>query len=195
VSPVISTRGGVSAGAYGWGAAAGGAVGAYESIATANGNGSSTTITFSSIASTFTHLQIRGIPSATSGGLGGATMTLNGDTGNNYTLHQISANGATITGSGYGTGQAFMWIGINSASFNTGLPVTIIDILDYASTSKNKTVRSFSGTDNNGSGQIRINGNSWMNTAAITSITLKNEDGVAWATGATFALYGIKAAA
>jgi hypothetical protein len=67
----------------------------------------------------------------------------------------------------------------------------VIDILDYANTNKYKTTRSFSGADNNGSGFVQFMSGLWMNTAAITSITiLPNSDN--FAQYSSFALYGIK---
>jgi len=59
--------------------------GSYESIASASGTGSSGTITFSSIPSTYTHLQIRGIgrnsyPSTQ------VNVRFNSDTGSNYAI-------------------------------------------------------------------------------------------------------------
>ena len=71
----------------------------------------------------------------------------------------------------------------------------IIDIHDYSSTSKYKTVRGFGGLDaNNSSVDLEINliSGVWMNTAAISSITLSAND--PFTTTTTFALYGIKGA-
>jgi hypothetical protein len=179
------------AGLYGAGVTA---VGDYESIATANGTGSSGTITFSSIPATYKHLQIRyiGRNSATGATLATLRMRVNGYT-SNYPLHKISGDGATA--SAYGTTaevyiQDTMLMPTNSAAasiFGAG----IIDILDYADTNKNKTVRSLTGTDLNGSGQVSFGSGLYPQTTAITSITLE-ANGVNWLTNSTFALYGIK---
>ena len=48
--------------------------GAYDSIATASGTGSSATISFTSIPSTYTHLQIRGIWNTTTGSAFGSEV-------------------------------------------------------------------------------------------------------------------------
>jgi hypothetical protein len=69
----------------------------------------------------------------------------------------------------------------------------LIDILDYASTTKNKTLRGFTGADLNGSGNSNIVSGLWINTAAITSIQIIAE-ATAFKAGSTFALYGIKEA-
>jgi hypothetical protein len=69
----------------------------------------------------------------------------------------------------------------------------ILDIHDYTSTTKNKTFRSITGRDNNGSGQITLYSGLWLSTSAITSISL-NTSGSNFTTASTFALYGIKGA-
>ena len=71
----------------------------------------------------------------------------------------------------------------------------LIDIQDYASTTKYKTVRSFSGMDGNAADTqyvVTLRSNLWLSTSAITSITLI--PATAFTTSTTFALYGIKGA-
>ena len=166
----------------------------YESIATALGTGSSGTITFSSIPATYKHLQIRyiGRNSATGGTLATLRMRVNGYT-SNYPLHRILGNGSAA--SAYGTTaevyiQDIMLMPTNSAGANI-YGAGVIDILDYANTNKFKTVRSLTGTDLNGSGQIILGSGLYQQTTAITSITLE-ANGVNWLTNSSFALYGIK---
>jgi hypothetical protein len=79
--------------------------GAFESIATAVGTGSNTTITFSSIPATFKHLQVRMLAKDTHNG-GGALvrytpLVINGDTGANYTRHNINGDGSAVTVQGF----------------------------------------------------------------------------------------------
>jgi hypothetical protein len=70
--------------------------GAYDSIATVNASGSSGTITFSSIPSTYTHLQIRAIARTGRGVVGDTLrMTFNGDSGSNYVYHALYGDGAS----------------------------------------------------------------------------------------------------
>lgn len=162
--------------------------GAFESIASATGTGSSGTITFSSIPSTYQHLQIRMIVDATSGG---QSIRFNSDTGNNYARHNLGGNGASVFASGTAsTNQIF--VGDDSG---TQRAVIIIDIHDYASTTKNKTVRSIFGIDRNGSGSLYLYSGVWMSTSAITSISLgQGLFSGTFGTGTTAALYGIKGA-
>ncbi|NBR25500.1 MAG: hypothetical protein EBU08_17335, partial [Micrococcales bacterium] len=71
----------------------------YESIATATGTGSSGTITFSSIPSTYKSLQLRfNVRSTTFGS--SLSLRYNSDSGSNYAQHTLYANEATITATG-----------------------------------------------------------------------------------------------
>jgi len=82
------------------GAAAGGGA-SYESIASATGTGSSGTITFSSIPSTYVALQIRynaRDTAAASPGL--ALIRCNGITSASYASHALIGNGASATATG-----------------------------------------------------------------------------------------------
>ena len=167
----------------------------YESIATANGTGSSGTITFSSIPGTYKHLQIRYIGrNSISVGSAFATLRLrmNGYT-STYPVHRLFADGATASAYAATTEvyiQDTMSMATNTAAadvFGAG----VIDLLDYADTNKFKTLRALSGTDNNGSGHIILGSGLYQQTTAVTSITLE-ANGVNWQTNSTFALYGIK---
>lgn len=168
-------------------------VGDYESIATITANGTSQSLTFSSIPQTYTHLQIRGIAQASysSNDYGSIGVRLNGDTGSNYTRHGIKGNGTSATSFGI-TSTTFAECG-DGAYLNTGTTVgtSVITILDYTNTNKNTTVRGFSGTDNNGIGSIALGSGLWLNTAAITSVTIYQQN-ANFTDKTTFALYGIK---
>jgi hypothetical protein len=164
----------------------------YESIATVTvGAGGSSSITFSSIPSTYKHLQIRimGLGNTAASGL----MRFNSDTSTNYSWHALYGDGSSAlatyeTSSGYVIGNGF-----GSGPSSSTIPfVTIADILDYSSTSKNKTVRSLDATDKNGSGyMVFLSGNWRNNTTAISSITIAPNSGN-YTQYSSFALYGIK---
>ena len=166
----------------------------FESIATANGTGSSGVITFSSIPSTYKHLQIRAILRGTATATANGTdMRYNSDSGANYTLHRLIGDGSSASADGY-TGRTGAWLGLEtdaSAAANT-YAACVTDILDYANGNKYKTSRSMGAYDLNGSGQVNFASAVWLNTAAITSITITAASGGNWTTGSSFALYGIK---
>ena len=162
----------------------------YASIGTVTvGSGGASSITFSSIPSTYTHLQIR-VMALSAANFHNTVVQFNGDTGANYTLHQLVGNGSAA--SAYGTnGQNNFTLGQLGTSTYPG--VEIMDILDYANTNKYKTVRDLSGTDTNGTGQtlIILRSGVWINTNAVTSITLFDE-GSSYNQYSSFALYGVK---
>lgn len=168
---------------------AGGGGSSYESIATATGTGSSGTITFSSIPSTYKSLQIRSLVNTNAGANAYLMLQVNGDTGTNYANHGLHGDGTTASAYGNASDTKITQNLIFNSSTSFG--VQIIDIVDYASTTKNKTVKTVSGDDLNGSGRIYLNSGLWINTAAITSITLYSTSG-SFTTTSTFALYGIK---
>jgi hypothetical protein len=175
------------------GAAAGGGT-SYESIATVTvGGGGSATITFSSIPATYTHLQIRALCKCTAADSNVQSIfgQFNSDTGSNYARHFLNGSGSAAAANGFAS-QTSVFFGTNmNANATSVFAANVIDILDYANTNKYKTTRSLSGADNNGAGFVQFMSGLWMNTAAITSITiLPNSDN--FAQYSSFALYGIK---
>jgi hypothetical protein len=184
------------AGLYGVGVAP--STTAYESIATATGTGSSGAITFSSIPSTFKHLQVRILARNTAAGTNAATSAyyVNGDTTvTNYAFHQLDGDGAAASSTGSAGSNLPYWGQTPRNGTTAGLMgVGIIDFIDYASTTKNKTFRVLAGQDRNGAGNIKLSSGLWLNTAAITSITIWGSgDGTeSFATSTVIALYGIK---
>jgi hypothetical protein len=163
----------------------------YESIATTTvGAGGTSTITFSSIPSTYQHLQIRVAASASS--IGNFRMTFNSDTGSNYAWHQLYGTGASAL-AGAGASQTNMVVGYDNKA-NISFPAAaIIDILDYANTNKYKTTRSLSGTEQNtNDGLILFRSGLWMNTNAVSTITISLDATLTFNQYSSFALYGIK---
>ena len=187
MSPVIDLIG--SAKGFGWGALTAGS--SFESIASAVGTGSSGTITFSSIPSTYKHLQVRFSALANTTGTD-PYLRFNGISTTTYDWHHIAGNGSAVStfGSPGDEGIRLMY----GADGGTTYPMSgIIDIHDYASTTKNKTVRLFAGFDTNGAGQVTMNSGLYNSTTAVSSIDIVT-DGSGFLTGSTFSLYGIKGA-
>ena len=87
--------------------------GYFESIATINGTGASGTLTFSSIPSTYAHLQIRGILRSDGAGTGGVfpNMRFNNDTSSNYSRHNMGAYGSTSASNDNNVGATVTSIG------------------------------------------------------------------------------------
>jgi hypothetical protein len=166
----------------------------YESIATiAVGSGGQSTIEFTSIPSTYKHLQIRAILRSSRGGSTDSVgLTFNGvTTGSAYDQHILYGDGSSAI-SAAGASQNFIYPVVTTAGTDLAntFSTMVVDILDYA-TAKNKTVRSLAGYDLNGSGLSWFASGLWRNTDAIISIRLAPGSSN-WVQYSHFALYGIK---
>ena len=180
-------------------AGAGGvAAGDYELIESNILTGTQASITFSSLgsySSTYKHLQLRvtGRSTTTFGNENDSFyIRFNGDSGNNYSFHQLSGNGSSVSSSA-ATSQPYAAVlmmasnGAGASIFGAG----VVDILDSYSTSKNKTIRSFTGVYVNTQRFAMIRSSAWLNTASITSITVGSIDG-SMVAGSRLSLYGVK---
>ena len=162
------------------------------------GSGGAADVTFSSIPSTYKHLQIRFIGRLSRASAGtGFQMRFNdvATTAAYYQSHRLQGNGSSATAGADGTATVLNFdriaAGNDSANvFGAG----IIDILDYASTNKNKVNRSLIGYDNNGSGQIVFSSNMWLTSNTAINKIVFYPDGFSgtWEQYTQFALYGIK---
>ena len=193
MSPILESIGSVKG--FGWGALA--ASGSYESIQTVTvGAGGSSSITFSSIPATYTHLQIRSIGRITAANSDdNIYMQFNGDTTSNYAGHYLFSDGSTTIPAAAGSQTQGVAARITGASSGANMfGVGICDILDYANTNKYKTARVLTGHDKNGSGLIFLMSTLWQSTSAINSIRLYAFTD-AFAQYSKLALYGIKGAA
>lgn len=156
-------------------------------IATQTLGSATASVTFSSIAGTYTDLVLIINSNIPSGASGDGYLTFNGDNGTNYSYTQMYGNGTTAA-SNRGTSQT------NIRAFtaaSTAQSTAIINILNYANTSTYKTIV---GRNNDPSAVAVAVVGLWRNTAAITSLTLSNQGSANFGTGSTFTLYGIKAA-
>lgn len=155
-------------------------------------------VTFSGIPSNYSSLQLRILSRSTRTAMANLNIQVNSDTGTVYTRHELSGDGTTVTASGSAAGgvttaSIARSTGTDSASNIFG--VSIIDIHDYASTTKNKTIRSFFGIDNNSAspaGVVGVRSVLYIGTTAITSLTLTSASSTSFIAGSTFALYGMK---
>lgn len=172
--------------------AGGGAAAAYELISTSliSTNTPSVTFNVSSLSSTYKHLQVRVVARSASGNAN-VHMRFNGDSGSNYTYHQLY-------GIGSGSAQSTADLAQNRIPAISPLPPSttefapgIADILDPFSTTKNKTVRSFQGVANTGGiVGVSIHSHAWYSTAAVTSLLVFGD--YDFAPGSRISLYGIR---
>ena len=166
--------------------------GSYESIATVSvGSGGSSYVEFTSIPSTYKHLQVRQITYGTQSD--NCAGQFNTDTANNYVRHFLYGDGSSAN-AGSGTGINYVNFGYVAGANSYGasrFSAAVTDILDYSSNTKYKTTRCLSGQDNNGSGLMVLYSGLWMNTAVISNIKLFPSTG-SFSQYSHFALYGIK---
>jgi len=159
----------------------------YESIATTTvGAGGAASVTFSSIPSTYTHLQIRAIARVNI--VDWVQIRFNSDSGSNYSYHYLNGSGS-VAQAGAGASTTSTVTSILAPNATSVFGAAVIDILDYANTNKFKTVRSLTGFDDNSTGGINLTSAAWRSTSAITSIVISVNTLQQYS---SFALYGIK---
>jgi hypothetical protein len=168
--------------------------GAMDALATVTvGSTALATITFAGIPQGYRNLEIRAISRCTQAA-GGSDMWIrfNGDTGSNYSYHLLQGNGSSAVAA---SGSSQTYIRNQSTvdgSYSNIFQASIFTITDYASTSKNKTLRGLTGFDANGDGHIRELSGAWYNSSsAITSIDII-ANGTTFSQYSQFALFGVK---
>jgi hypothetical protein len=163
--------------------------GAYDALSTVTLSASTASITFAGIPNTYKHLQLRYLTRNDAAAYY-VLLRFNGDTGNNYANHQLSGNGTTIS-AGAESSTTVIYLPRNGSTSNV-FGAGIVDFLDYANTSKNKTVRALGGYDRNGDGQaLDFFSGLWMNTSAINTITL-TVFASNYSQNSQFSLYGVR---
>jgi hypothetical protein len=169
--------------------------GAMFPIAMVNvGSAGASTIEFTSIPQTYKHLQVRGIARTNRAATTDfAKLRFNSDSTTNYSIHGLEADGSAAAAYGVASQDNINIYRFGSATATASVfGVSVIDILDYTSTNKYKTVRSLGGADNNGSGVLGLVSGAWLSTSAITSIQIIPGIGTSFNQYTQFALYGIK---
>lgn len=140
-------------------------------------------LTFSNIPSTFTDLVLVANIKKATGVISVLKVTLNSDTGSNYSYTRLIGNGTSASSdrTSNDTGGAGGYI--TTTQYNN-----IINFLDYSNTTTYKT---FLVRTNNERVAAFIN--LWRSTSAITSIKLEEVVTADISSGSTFKLYGIEA--
>jgi hypothetical protein len=155
------------------------------------GAGGVASITFSSIPSTYTHLQIR-MTSLQDQTNRNVDLQINADTASNYAWHELYGTSSAVGAGGAGS-QTFIKTGYTDTTTTSYTGAGIVDILDYANKNNYKTVKSLSGSNSNGAGYSLSRSGVWLSTNAITSLTFSAQLSN-FKQYSTFALYGIKVA-
>jgi hypothetical protein len=168
----------------------------FSQIASTTLGTAASSVTFSSIAGTYTDLVLVVTPAAASG-TPNVLIRVNSDSGNNYSWTGLQGNGTSATSGREGTAiRTYGTIQYYSAMTTTlGTCTMKTNFMNYANTTTHKTW--LSRADAAGYATEAIVGK-WASTSAITTLDLYNYVGsgnfVNFAAGSTFNLYGITAA-
>jgi hypothetical protein len=169
--------------------------GAYDALSTVTvPSGGLSSISFAGIPQGYKHLQIRALFQCNTAGEQLMLRFNNDSSSASYTLHQMGGDGASTYAGGWATGTftgsrtAVRTQAASGSSFGAGF----IDVLDYTNVSKNKTVRSLGGADNNGSGEVIMRSGLWLNTSSITSIDCVVSNGGTMNQYTQITLYGVR---
>jgi hypothetical protein len=156
-------------------------------IATNTLSTATTTVTFSAIPSTYTDLVL-----IAWGGNSGNEFGLqfNSDTGTNYGQTALAGNGSTATST-----RNTNYNGVGMGGLASRSAPAIVNIQNYSNSTTFKTSLVRGEQTRSGVECVIAFVNTWRNTNAITSITIRDLGGSNnIASGSTFTLYGIKAA-
>ena len=162
--------------------AAGGAAGDYDLLESEVLSTSSTSIVFDNLdvyASDYKHLQIRAVTRDTRAisGANNVIMHFNNDTSgsNYYQLHFLKGDGTSVSSGAEGATSYILPYTQPSANDTTdAFASAVIDLLDVFSSNKYTTSRSLRGVNLDAaySTQVGLSSGFWMNTAALTEISL-----------------------
>jgi hypothetical protein len=150
-----------------------------------------TSVTFSNIPSTFTDLVlvVNGKSVTAGSAANGMRSTFNNDSSALYSETGFSGDGTSASSYRLSSNTYLNLGDLSQAS--AGPSANIINIMNYSSTTTNKTVLTRSNNPSSGVGAIV---GIYRSTIPITSITLTRDGSINIASGTTFTLYGIKAA-
>ena len=170
----------------------------FVSIASVTATGGESSLSLSSIASTYSNLHIRGIAKTswtTVDNPSTLQIQFNGDTtasyyGSNFTYTGSAVGAASNSGTALYAG--YMANGVRAGEFSGHM----INIHDYANSSYKKSVNFYNGwsgdTSTTTAWNAMLGGGYWNGTAAIASITFSSTTGT-FVAGTKFSLYGLKA--
>ena len=156
------------------------------------GSGGASTISFSSIPSTYTDLCLKvSLRVTESNTVGSVGVTFNGST-SSYTNRRLFGTGSSAISDSFGTG--FIYIGsVNAAtSLSSVFSNGELYVPNYASSNNKSTSADLVQENNITEGYQFLMAGLWSNTAAITSITLSPASTFSFVQYSTATLYGIK---
>jgi hypothetical protein len=171
---------------------AGGGAGAYDLLETQILTSSASSVTFTgldTLASGYQHLQIRSVVRNDSFA-DNLFIRMNGVTSTSYARHRLRGNGTAVQSAAGFSDTRISGIEMSTSSDDANIfSPSVIDILDFSSSSKNTTLRALYGKNPTNT-LIGLVSGLFVNTAAVTSIELYADANMA--IGSRFSLYGIR---
>ena len=174
-------------------AGAGGAAGSFDLLETQVLSSTAASVTFSSLstyASTYQHLQIRMVARASRSGAQTDPLILRLNSTTQTYHHHLYGNGSTIASGTSATGFSILDAISGATAATNTFGAGVIDILYPFETTKNKTIKAFSGAHP----VVALSSVFWNFTTAVSSIELSAFSATNFLVGSRFSLYGIKAA-
>lgn len=159
--------------------------GTYTLINSTTLSSNQSSITFSSIPSTFTDLILVTNGKMSAGSALNNKMTFNSDTATNYSRTYVYGDGSSAFSGRDSSQDNLGFIYWSSTNPST----TIIQIMDYSNTTTYKTALARTSESGVAAAYVGL----WRSTSAITSITITRGSTNDFASGSTFKLYGIEA--
>lgn len=153
----------------------------YTPLATVTLGSSAASVTFSSIPATYRDLIL--VANCTATVAGNIHLRLNADSASNYSWVYMLGTLST-TASGAGTDTGIFGGGVGTAVITQ----SIFQLMDSSATDKHKTVLNRTAERDAASYAWA---NRWANTAAITSILVRMNNGSNFTAGSNFSLYGV----
>jgi hypothetical protein len=160
----------------------------YEPIATTTLGTAASSITFSSIAATYTDLRLVFVGATASADA--IYVRLNGDSASNYSDTSLEGNGTAASSQRLSNTTFWRLEGFWQANTSTTPFMQTLDIFSYAG-STYKTALGTSSNDKNGSGDVLRTVHLYRSTSAISSLLISTT-GPNMTVGTTATLYGIK---
>ena len=204
MSPILNSLGSLAARAFGFGTvttAPFSLTGSYDALATVIvPSGGVSTITFAGIPTGYKHLQLLTYAQTnrTDYDIANWGIQFNGDSGSNYSRHSTYLF-STLSSDNVTSQTRIIQAGAGASSSTTSnvFGASVIDIFDYSSVTKNKTIRSLGGANSNYTssyfGIISSASGAWYNAStAINTITCFPIEGTLWNAESRFELYGVK---
>jgi hypothetical protein len=156
----------------------------YTPIATTTVGSAVASVTFSSIASTYTDLIIV-VAGTVNTGITTLELQFNSDTGSNYSNTSMRGTGSSASSS-----RQSSQVSQSSGFIDTTVSNSIIQIMNYSNATTYKTTIARGNSSAYGTGAFV---NLWRSTAAINAVKVE-AGGYNFQTGSTLTLYGVKSA-